>query len=167
MLFARDSYKEYADRCRQPSPVYAPGDYIWLSSCYIKITRPYRKLDHKRLNRFKVFCRVGSHVYLLELPATKKIYPVFHISLLKPCNSDPLPGQVQAENPPPNVVDDNNEWEVEEILDSRVHYQTPLLWSLISISDTLINLSLNLSLVNFLCFLFVFVGIYIGRGGYY
>ena len=125
ILLTRDSYKEYADRRRQPSPMYAPGNYIWLSSRHIKTTRPCRKLDHKRLGRFKVLRRVGSHAYLLELPATMKIHPVFHVSLLEPCNSDPLPGQVQAENPPPIVVDKNNEWEVEEILDSRMHYQTP------------------------------------------
>ena len=105
--------------------MYAPGDYIWLLSHYIKITRPYWKLNYKRLGRFKVLRRVGLHAYLLELPAIIKIHLVFHISLLKPCNSDPLPGQVQAENPFLIIVDKNNKWEIEEILNSRMHYQTP------------------------------------------
>ena len=105
--------------------MYIPGDYVWLSSRHIKTTHPYRKLNHKRLSHFKVFRRVGLHTYLLELPTTIKIHPVFHISLLEPCNSNPLPGQVQAENPPPIVVNKNNEWEVKEILNSRIHYQTP------------------------------------------
>ena len=54
-----------------------------------------------------------------------KIHPVFHVSLLEPCSLDPLPGQVQAADPPPIVVDDHDEWEVEEILDSWLRYQTP------------------------------------------
>ena len=94
ILLARNSYKEYANRHRQPSPMYAPSDYIWLSSRHIKTTHPCRKLNHKRLGRFKVLRRVGSHAYLLKLPATMKIHPVFHVSLLEPCSSDPLPGQV-------------------------------------------------------------------------
>ena len=105
--------------------MYTPGDYIWLSSRHIKTTHPYWKLNHKRLGRFKVLYRVGSHAYLLKLPATMKIHPVFHISLLEPCNSDPLPGQVQAKNPPPIIVDKNNKWEIKEILNSRMHYQSP------------------------------------------
>ena len=88
--------------------MYAPGDYIWFLSRYIKTIRPYWKLNHKRLGRFKVLCRVGLHAYLLELLTTIKIHPVFHISLLEPYNSDPLPGQVQAKNPPPIVVDKND-----------------------------------------------------------
>ena len=105
--------------------MYTPGDYIWLLSRHIKIIHPYWKLNHKRLGRFKVLYRMESHAYLLELPATIKIHPVFHISLLEPCNFNPLPGQVQAKNPFPIIVNENNKWEVEEILDSRMHYQTP------------------------------------------
>ena len=94
ITFARDVYKETADRRRQPSPTYKPGHYVWLLSRHIRTTRPCRKLDHKRLGRFKVVKRVGTHAYRLELPATMKIHPVFHVSLLEPCASNPLPGQL-------------------------------------------------------------------------
>lgn len=50
-----------------------------------------------------------------------KIHPVFHVSLLKPASSDPLPGQVNP-NPPPIEVDGEILWEVEEVLDSRRRY---------------------------------------------
>ena len=48
-----------------------------------------------------------------------KIHPVFHISLLEPASADPLPGQIQPP-PPPVIIEDEPEWEVEEILDSRI-----------------------------------------------
>lgn len=47
-----------------------------------------------------------------------KIHPVFHVSLVEPAHTDPLPGQVQPP-PPPIIIDDEPEWEVEEILYSR------------------------------------------------
>jgi len=47
-----------------------------------------------------------------------KIHPVFHISLLEPASTDPLPGQTYAP-PPPIIVDEEPEWEVDEIVDSR------------------------------------------------
>ena len=56
-----------------------------------------------------------------------KSHPVFHVSLLEPATSDPLKGQKQPP-PPPIIVDsdseDNNEWEVEEILDSKLVRKT-------------------------------------------
>jgi hypothetical protein len=44
---------------------------------------------------------------------------VFHISLLRPDPDDPVPGQVQPP-PPPVKVDGIEEFEVEDILDSRL-----------------------------------------------
>ena len=47
-----------------------------------------------------------------------KCHPVFHISLLEPTASNWLQGQKQP-TPPPIIVDNNVEFEVEEILDSK------------------------------------------------
>ena len=52
-----------------------------------------------------------------------KCHPVFHVSLLEPAANHPLAGQKQPA-PPPIIVDDNVELEVEEILDSKLVRKT-------------------------------------------
>lgn len=48
-----------------------------------------------------------------------KYHPVFQIFLLEPAASNPLPRQKQAA-PPLIIIDDNVEFQVEEILDSKL-----------------------------------------------
>ena len=50
-----------------------------------------------------------------------KVHPVFHVSLLTPYQANTLPGRVQPP-PPPIIVEGFEEFEVQEILDSRIHY---------------------------------------------
>jgi len=118
MRYSQDQQEEGANSRRLPAPRLEVGDEVWLLARNIRTERPARKLDWKRLGRFKVLEKVGSYAYRLELPATMKVHPVFHVSLLEPAATDPLPGQHQ-EPPPPVVVDGEEEYQVEEILDSR------------------------------------------------
>ena len=98
---------------------YRVGDQVFLSSRNIKTARPTSKLEDKMLGHFKIKALVGAS-YQLELPSTMKIHDVFHPSLLRKDPGDPLPIQVQPP-PGPIIVDDNEEWGVEDILDSRVY----------------------------------------------
>jgi hypothetical protein len=64
--------------------------------------------------------KISSHAYKLELPDSMRIHPFFHVSLLEPASADPLPSQLASQpGPPPVIIDDQQEWEVEEILGSR------------------------------------------------
>jgi transposase InsO family protein len=118
---AQMAQAEQANKKRYPDPVLKPGDTVWLKRKNIRTTRPSSKLDHKQIGPYTILERVGSRAYKLDLPATVKLHPVFHISLLEPTTTtEPIPGHQQPP-PPPVIVDEHQEWEVEEILDSRRH----------------------------------------------
>jgi hypothetical protein len=118
MKFAQSEQAEHANQHRSAPPDFRVGDFVWLIRRHIKTKRPSSKLDYKRLGRFQILEKVSSHAYKLDLPPSMKVHPVFHISLLEPTSNDPLPGQVLPP-PPPIEVDEEQYWEVEEVLDSR------------------------------------------------
>ena len=67
---------------------------------------------------------MGTLAYELDLPGEMQLSTkVFDVSLLEPAQNNPLPGQINPA-PPPVVVGDHKEWEVEKIVDSRMHYHT-------------------------------------------
>ena len=123
MVYAQATQEEQADKDRLPAPAYQVGDEVWLLRWHIQTTHPSSKLDFKRLGRFKIIQKICSHPYKLDLPASRKCHPVFHVTLLEPAANNPLVGQKQPA-PPAIIVDDNIEFEVEEILDSKLTRKT-------------------------------------------
>jgi hypothetical protein len=97
---------------------YKPGDMVFLSSKNIRSSRPSKKLDDKNLGPFSTKEKVG-HAFRLNLPSTMKIHDAFHPVLLRKAATDPLPGQEHTE-PPPIIIEDE-EWEVDDILNSRLY----------------------------------------------
>ena len=75
-----------------PPPKLEISNEVWLLRRYIKTIWPSSKLDYKKLGKFKIFQKISSHAYKLDLPTSMKIHPVFYISLLKPVATDPLLG---------------------------------------------------------------------------
>ena len=118
MTWAQAVYSEQADKHRIPIPKFEVGDEVWLLRKDLKTTWPSSELDFKYQEKFRITKKVSSHTYKVELPASMKVHPIFHVSLLEPATSDPLPGQLQP--PPPLVIiDEEPEWEVNEIVDSK------------------------------------------------
>src|SRR5436853_2932882 len=113
---------EGANRRWATAPIFRPGDRVWLDARNIKTRRPTKKLDHRRLGPYEVIESVGPSAAHLRLPSTRHLHPVFHVSLLEHAADDPFPGQVPPPAPPV-LVDGEEEWEVEDILDSRLHYR--------------------------------------------
>ena len=78
-----------------------------------------RKLADRRLGPFPITKVVSEVNYELGLPHTIRIHPVFHVSLLTRHQQDVIPGRTQPP-PPPVIIDGDEEYEVEEVLNSKV-----------------------------------------------
>jgi hypothetical protein len=118
---SKDDMAKYYDRKRTPAPEYAPGDKVYLDASDIQTTRPSKKLSHRRLGPFPIVKKVGNGAYRLRLPPSmSRLHPVFNVVKLTPAPDDPIEGRRLRPPPPPELVDGEEEWIVEEILDSKV-----------------------------------------------
>ena len=87
----------------------------------ITTTRPSKKLGEKRHGPFEVLGKEGLTAYRLKLPTTwKKIHPVFNEALLTPYIPPAFPQQQLPRPAPPVIVEGDEEYEVDEILDSQM-----------------------------------------------
>jgi hypothetical protein len=117
MALAQKDHARYYDQHHKEHK-FEVGDQVLLSRRNIKTKRPSAKLDDRYLGPFTVLERIGKTAYRLDLPRKMRIHKVFHVSLLKEYVASDLPRT--AEPPPsPLEIDDELEYEVDEILNSR------------------------------------------------
>lgn len=118
ILHAQTAQKAFADTKRLPAPPFKEGDRVWLLRKHIKTTRPSSKLDYKRLGPFEILRMIGKVAVELKLPQTMKIHPIFHISLIKIYKTSNI--RPQQPDPPPIEIEGEQEWEVKEILSTKI-----------------------------------------------
>ncbi|KAF8761059.1 hypothetical protein RHS01_00629 [Rhizoctonia solani] len=109
--------KERMTRTTGTLPEYSIGERVWLDGKNIELRTNSNKLDPKRLGPFKVTKKVSSHAYRLELPETLKIHDVFYVGLLSKAHESP--SQPFPSRPPPETIEGEEEYEVEQIIDSK------------------------------------------------
>lgn len=114
---AQEAQEQQANKQRRAHEAFRPGDPVYLRLKNLKTSRPSKKLDWIAAP-YRVLDQVGTHSFRIDVPPG--IHPVFHASQLKARPCDALPSQVveHRENPP-LMVNDEEEFEVEAILNHR------------------------------------------------
>jgi len=79
-----------------------------------------QKLSEKNLGPYTIIAQVGSLSFTLHLPdSMRAIHPVFHVSQLELAIPNTIPDWIQSPLPPVEV-DGEPEFEISEILNSKV-----------------------------------------------
>jgi Chromo (CHRromatin Organisation MOdifier) domain len=91
---------------------------VWLKGANLKLTHPKAKLDTKRYGPFPITKEVSPMVFQLALPPQWHIHDVFHTSLLTPYKEMEEYGD-NFTQPPPELIDGQEEYEVEQVMNSR------------------------------------------------
>ena len=110
-----------AKRIRGKLPDFKEGDKVWLEGKNLRLNYPHRKLAPKREGPFKIIKVLGPVTYRLQLPKTWKMHPVFHATLLTPFRTTEEHGPSYP-RPPPDLVEQEPEYEVEAITNHRLRY---------------------------------------------
>jgi hypothetical protein len=101
------NYKPYQER-----------DQVWLEATNLKMTHPTAKLAPKRYGPFTIKKKISDVIFQLELPHQWKVHNVFYASLLTPYIETELHGP-NYPKPPPEIIEGDPEFEIEQIVGSR------------------------------------------------
>jgi Chromo (CHRromatin Organisation MOdifier) domain len=94
------------------------GQLVWLEGKNLPLPHGTAKLAPRRHGPFKVTQIISPVAVRLELPPQWNIHPVFHGNLLTPYTETPSHGP-NFTRPPPDLIDGEEEYEVEQIRSHR------------------------------------------------
>ena len=103
-----------------PESQYHTGDWVWLKAKNLNLPYASAKLALKHHGPFRITKEISPVAYQLELPRAWTIHNVFHSSLLTPYKETQEHG-LQFQCPPPELIDNEEEYEVEDIINHRYH----------------------------------------------
>ena len=117
---AKEEMKRYADYHRGNPPQYQTGQKVWLETENLNIQRPSKKLSEKRIGPYPIVDVKLTNAVQFKLPRSIKIHPVVNVSHVRPYIEPHIPQQTTIA-PPPVEIKGEFEYEVEQILDSRLY----------------------------------------------
>ena len=116
---AKGDMAQYYNQHQTPAPEYQVRDKVYLDMSNIHTTHPSQKLTHRYLGPFTIVRKVRQNAYRLHLlTSMSHLHPVFNVIKLLPALSDPILGWKASPPPPPEIVDREEHYVVEWILDS-------------------------------------------------
>ena len=97
LTMAQNRMKQQADQHRSERS-FEVGDWVFLrlqpyKQMSLKQSKKDNKLSPKYYGPYKVLQKIGTMAYKLELPASSRVHPVFHVSCLKKVIRDKIPIQ--------------------------------------------------------------------------
>jgi len=98
-----------------PKDLFKLGDKVWLESKHLALPHQSKKLAPKRVGPFCITQVISLVAFRLDLPPSWRIHDVFHASLLVPYHETPAYGP-NFIKPPPDLIDGEEEYEVEAVL---------------------------------------------------
>ena len=118
------SAQEHWAKAKKEGRRFQKGDLVWLEGHNLKIDQPTSKLATKQYGPFPVAQVLSPVTYQLTLPEQWKIHSVFHVDLLTPYKETVFHGDNYT-RPPPDLVNNEEEYRVEQILNPRVRGRNP------------------------------------------
>jgi hypothetical protein len=94
---------------------FVSGGKVCLDARNLKVQVPSRKLSPRRYRPYSIKEQVSPVTYRLILPISLRIHNVFHMDLLTPYHETKEHGANYTQ-PPPELIDGEEEYEVEEII---------------------------------------------------
>lgn len=120
LLQSQDRMVKQANKHRR-EPDFGVGDKVFIIKKIWSTDRPSEKLNYPLTQQsFRILAMKGFS-YELEVPPSWRATTVFHADRLRLDPDNPLPGQEYA-RPDAELIDEEEEWEVDQILSSRLHY---------------------------------------------
>ena len=116
--FQKNMKWQFNKKRRNPQGLKA-GDQVWLENKNIQLNWPSKKLDNKRYRPFRITKNIGSGVFQLELLEGWMIHDVFNKDLLIQCMEPKFQGQHKNPASPPTIINEEEEYEVEEVWKHR------------------------------------------------
>ena len=114
----RNMKRQFDKRRRNPQGLKV-GEHVWLENKNIQSNRPSKKLDNKRYGPFRITKDIGLGAFQLELLEGWMIHNVFNEDLLTRCMELKFKGQHKEPAPPPTIINEEEEYEVEEVQKHR------------------------------------------------
>ena len=111
-------YGSHKPSLTPPTSHLSIGDKVWLNARNLNTTHPTTNLAPKCHGPFVVMAAISHVAYQLKLPLMWKIHNIFHGSLLTPYKETLINGE-QYQEPTPDLIDGQPEWEVECVLGTR------------------------------------------------
>ena len=103
-----------------PTSQYKVGEWVWLEAKHLALPYASMKLAPKHHGPFQITKEISPMAYELVLPRAWMIHNVFHSSLLTPYKETCEHG-AQFQCPPPELIDNEEEYEVGQIINHQ-HY---------------------------------------------